>query len=289
MLPSIQHILCPTDFSDTSINAFRYAVRLARHVGAKVQLLHVVIPEVEALDLPVVAAEATCTRIETARTMMETLVQEEGRALQAEGATAPVVEVSIEVGAPGGIILDVARRDGASVVLMGTRRTHGLLDRLFGSVTQHVVERSERPVWVVPLDAAFAPLHEVAFAAQLTEADPWYIHLTARFPGDQVQRLHVVHVHRDGERDRVSCDELEAFFAERRKGPEVRCHLLEGTDVAKELNAFVEAQGIGLLVVWSRHHNLMTRLWSGSQAATLAWYTRVPLLVCRSGGVPAGR
>lgn len=281
MLSTIRHILCPIDFSETSINAFRYAMRVAQVMTAKVQLLHVVIPEVEAFDLPVVAAEATRTRIETARTMLETLAQEEAHAFQTEGGRAPVVELSIEVGAPGGAILDVARRDGASVILMGTRREHNFLDRLFGSVTQHVVERSDRPVWVVPPDASFAPLHEVAFAAQLTEADPWYIHLTARLLGDQVQRLHVVHVHREGERDRLSCDELEAFFAERRKGPEVRCHLLEGTEVAEELNAFVEQQGIRLLVIWSRHHNLLTRLWSGSQAATLAWYTRVPLLVCR--------
>ncbi len=282
MVPGIQHILCPIDFSDTSINAFRYALGLAEAMGAKVQLLHVVIPEVEALDLPVVAAEATRTRIETARTMMETLVEEEAQAFRKEGREAPVVEMTIEVGAPGGTILDVARRDGASLVLMGTRREHNLLDRLFGSVTQHVVERSERPVWVVPHDAAFAPLRDVAFAAQLTEADPWYIYQTIRLLGTQVQRLHVVHVHREGDHDYLHCEDLEAFFAERQQGPEVRCHQLEGADVAEKLNAFVEEHGIRLLVLWSRHRNLLERLFTGSEATELAWQTRVPLLVCRS-------
>ena len=49
-LPStLRHILAPTDFSPNSEKAVNYAVQVAKLVGAKLTLLHVV-PEPSALD-----------------------------------------------------------------------------------------------------------------------------------------------------------------------------------------------------------------------------------------------
>ena len=45
----IAHLVAPTDFSPNSVRAIDYAVQLARRLGAKLILLHVV-PEPSALD-----------------------------------------------------------------------------------------------------------------------------------------------------------------------------------------------------------------------------------------------
>ena len=42
MLPEVRRILYCTDLSETSVNAFRYAVLLAKHTGAQIHMLHVV-------------------------------------------------------------------------------------------------------------------------------------------------------------------------------------------------------------------------------------------------------
>ncbi len=282
MTTEIRRILCPVDFSDTSINAVRYALRLGQWFGAEVQLLHVVIPEVEALDLPVVAAEATRARVEAARAMITGLLAQERKALGLAAAEAPPTETQIEVGAPEATILEVARRDEASLILMGTRKTHGLLDRLFGSVTEHVLARTERHVWVVPPEAQFAPPNVVAYAAQLAESDPWYIYQTSKLLGPELQTLHVVHAHRPGEKHDLSCEELEAFFAERQQGPRVLCHVVQEADMVGALNDFVKRSEARLLVMWSKHRGLLSRLASGSHTSQLVWRTRVPLLVCRA-------
>ena len=46
---NLSRIVAPTDFSPNSERAVEYAVQLARHLGAKLTLLHVV-PEPSALD-----------------------------------------------------------------------------------------------------------------------------------------------------------------------------------------------------------------------------------------------
>jgi len=49
---TFSHILAPTDFSPNSDRAVDYAVQLARRLGAKLTLLHIV-PEPSALDYPI--------------------------------------------------------------------------------------------------------------------------------------------------------------------------------------------------------------------------------------------
>ena len=41
MMDPIQRILCPIDFSDTSLHAFAFAERLAMSLSAEILLLHV--------------------------------------------------------------------------------------------------------------------------------------------------------------------------------------------------------------------------------------------------------
>ena len=58
-MQTIKRILFPTDFSAASQNAFRHCILVADKYGADIQMLHVIFPEYEALDLPVMAAQAT--------------------------------------------------------------------------------------------------------------------------------------------------------------------------------------------------------------------------------------
>ena len=39
--PSIRRILCPIDLTDRSLSELRYAIRLAQHMDADLQVVHV--------------------------------------------------------------------------------------------------------------------------------------------------------------------------------------------------------------------------------------------------------
>ena len=70
-MEKIQKILVPTDFSQAAQHAFNYALRMADRLEASVQLLHVIYPQVDSFDAPIIATEATRAQIEAAKEVME--------------------------------------------------------------------------------------------------------------------------------------------------------------------------------------------------------------------------
>jgi nucleotide-binding universal stress UspA family protein len=142
----IHRILVPTDFSETSDEALRYAVALAAHVGAGVQLLHV-------LDDPFVAeglaAEAYIVEAPTLRTGMLRAAQD--RLAQRTATADPAVRIESEVlfGQGAKTIAEYAGERGADLIVMGTHGRTGVAHLLLGSVAERLVRIAPCPVLTV--------------------------------------------------------------------------------------------------------------------------------------------
>ncbi len=149
MLP-IHTILHPTDFTDRSAHAFHLACALTRDYGARLVLLHVVMPTVAVygegalpLDPEVLAREA----------------KEHLNRLEVPGADVRA-ERQIEEGDPATEILRVAREIHADLIVLGTHGRTGLARLLMGSVAEQVVRKAACPVLTVT--APFAPAPALA-------------------------------------------------------------------------------------------------------------------------------
>ena len=130
MLP-IRTILQPTDFSDRSEHAFRLAWSLARDHGARLVLLHVVVPTEDPWMQP--------DRNEVRKQLNE---------LPAPGAEVRV-ERQLTEGIPATEILRVAAETHSDLIVMGTHGRTGLSRTLMGSVAEQVVRRASCPVLTV--------------------------------------------------------------------------------------------------------------------------------------------
>ena len=132
----ITKILVPTDGSDLSILAARYALYLATKIESKVTLLHVVEPS----QLPFSMARLSDEK----RQEIETIVEETGKSIlrltQKELVDASVpVDTIMRRGRPSDIICSVAEEGNYDLIIMG-RTGHGGISRvLLGSVSQKVV------------------------------------------------------------------------------------------------------------------------------------------------------
>ena len=140
MIPP-RSVLAGVDFSDDSRVALALAARLAVHCGATLHVLHAV--------EPLLAAAA---RQQGRDLVAESL--EELRAFTAGtwplAACAPRLHAI--VGEAPGVILDIASRESADVVVVGSRGMSGAERLLFGSTTEYVLRRADLPVLVVPPD-----------------------------------------------------------------------------------------------------------------------------------------
>lgn len=140
-----RRILCPIDFSDSSLDALAYAINLAEEADAQLALLHVVeIPPIF-IEEPAPALELDRLRekvIADARRRLHELIPESAR-------TRSTVETAVIEGRAYRDILRHASERQSDLIVMGVHG-RGALDLLvFGSTTHHVIRGSACPVLIV--------------------------------------------------------------------------------------------------------------------------------------------
>jgi len=159
MLPNYQNILITTDLTPNSEYAFKHAVLLARKSQAKIHLLHI-IPEVDAGFRSYVSAVMGEGKLEKLEKRQEDEARIEiKRGLEeftrAELANHPedfqnIASIEVFHGHPVSQILQAAERHNADVIVMGTHGKGALEHTFLGTVTEKVLRRSKKPVFVIP-------------------------------------------------------------------------------------------------------------------------------------------
>ena len=147
MVPRINRILVPTDFSETADKALEYAKGLASKIGASLHLVHVFkdpyavaacAPEVYA-TVPVEVRERAIEEVR--ERLLERLDADQEQQFRGSrgvvrGLTAPQ-------------IVDYAANQDIDLIVMGTHGRRGVAHLLLGSVAEHVVRTAVCPVLTV--------------------------------------------------------------------------------------------------------------------------------------------
>lgn len=156
MIPQIKKILYTTDLSKNSAYAFFYAVDMAKKYNASIVILHAVepIPHVyteggvgvlrsiekqqQASDVEDIKkrVQEFCKRIET---------------LAGFPCSDRVSKILAPLGYPVEEILKAADDEGCDAIILGTHGKGFLRQTFLGSVSVSVLERTRKPVYIIPL------------------------------------------------------------------------------------------------------------------------------------------
>lgn len=134
----LSRILCPTDYSDASAKAVRYAVELARRVDAQVRFLHIREKDGYASDAP-----------DDEGSMPESFSQ----MLMAETKNGLQLHVKEAGGEPKEAIIAQAEQWGADLIVMGSHGRSGLARLMMGSVAEAVYRSASIPVLLIKQDS----------------------------------------------------------------------------------------------------------------------------------------
>ena len=142
----MKKILVPCDFSETAMDALKFAIELARSANAALHLLHVI-------EFPPVYESVMVAPTNTEARLMNEFrhhALDKFNAMMNDPA-ADGVAISVEVQAGGvcPVILEVVNRQGIDLVIMGSYGARGFRELLIGSNAEKVVKRSPVPVLVV--------------------------------------------------------------------------------------------------------------------------------------------
>ncbi len=156
MIPQIRKILYATDLSKNSAYAFYYAIDVAQRRDAKIVILHVVEPLP-----PIVRFYGTSegekkyyqhektTDVEVIKKRLEEICQK----VEKKGTSCLVLvsNILVRVGHPVEEILRAADEEGCDILVLGSHGKGFLKQTFLGSVSHKVLDRSRRPVLIIPL------------------------------------------------------------------------------------------------------------------------------------------
>ncbi len=186
-LASGDHIVGDEPLSPASAAALATSVRLARIDGARLHL-------VAALDLDELAQSLVeRSRRATRPTVVDMAVQRL-EAIAAEPRRYDVVTtVEVSLRAPAPALIEVVRREGGDVVVVGTRERGAVARNLLGSTALKLLRRCPATVWVAR-DCVWEGPATVLAAIDLGDMAPRVLGAAARIAQRTGGALHVLHV-----------------------------------------------------------------------------------------------
>jgi len=142
----LRHVLCPIDFSEFSVRAYRFALSLAQNHRAKFVAQHVV----ELWQYPSVSFAASATVYEEfSRALREKAKQQLQELVKNYTHDEIQPECIVQQGIAADSILAFAEAQKADLIVMGTHGRRGFDHLMLGSVTERVLRNASRPVLAV--------------------------------------------------------------------------------------------------------------------------------------------
>ena len=144
----VKHILVPVDFSEGSRAALRYAVELAEHLGADIDVLHVWEPSpyIAPTQLIWIGGDAMSfwTHMDqNLRAQLNELIADEAPQARVE------IHAHVQAGYVAQSLLERLKDGAYDLVVMGTHGRTGISHWLLGSVAERVVRLAPCPVLTV--------------------------------------------------------------------------------------------------------------------------------------------
>ncbi len=257
----MHRVIIPVDFSDTALNAARFVGKmLAQKTDALAILYHNFKDEQDH---------------EMCMSYLESLKME----LHHKGDLK--VECVCEMG--GELIENLSRLAQtmtATLIAMGITGRTALGQKMIGSNTLKMVEHSLIPVLIIPSDASFSGINNVAFASdfkEVTKTTP------AAFITSVLEmfepKLHIVNVDPNHyvaitEECQGEKEKLQEMFG--RFNPEF--YFIAMNDFYDAMDNFVKDYGVDMLITVPRHHSNSNNLFKSTHTKRLAYHSNIPLM-----------
>ena len=259
----MRDIIIPVDFSETSLNAVRYATKmLSGKANARVILYNMFKDEEEAT---------------TATQYLESLKAE----MEESGVSN--IEIIKELGSD---LIDnlsrLAYQKTAEMIVMGITEKDEWRQFFMGSNTVKMAEEGICPVMIIPPAAKFNGINNVSLASDFKDVDATPVLAIKTVLGIFNANLHIVNV--DNEHYVALTEEylterakMQQMFAE--FNPEF--YFIGMNDFYEAVEQFSRDKNIDLLIVVPKNHTFMNSLFSSSHTKKLAFNSSVPLLAVR--------
>lgn len=187
----MKKILVPCDFSDQAVQAFKFAVDVARQSKGEVLLLTVIeVPVVhEAALMPSISFEEVFLKESRER------AEKDFAKMKSKWAKdEPTVKTFVEFGNPSAVIRNFIDSKKVDLVVMGTKGASGLKEYLVGSNTEKIVRWSKAPVIAIKKYVKGSSIKNIVFPNTLERSQEDLIMKVKALQNFFNAKLHILYV-----------------------------------------------------------------------------------------------
>jgi len=261
-------ILCPTDMSDHSVIALKYAVHLCNDLDAE---LHII----SAYSVP--KRSSTFVSIED---HVKNNTQEDLDKIVA--GIIPLIKtdripiVQIYQGNAVSTIINYTEANDIDLIVMGTQGNNSLRTLLFGSVTKKIAAKSKVPILAIP-EAIKDRLHSnkmlLALDNKVLEHEATFKtpKLMAHTLGLKIDILHIA-----DEKEEYPFDPYISTYLGDTMG---EVFIKNGKDPVVEIKKYAESNNVGILMMIRREKSFFNKLFNIGNTAEEIARTNIPLMI----------
>ncbi len=274
----MNNILCPIDFSDASLNAMEYAVRIGEVHHSSIKLVHIVTPE-EYNERLINDPENAVKDFE------KESLQKMNNLLQEVASVSSIKMSSMEV-LDGRLIeklQHIIKDESISLVVMGTEGVNDIVEAQVGSNTLKLIEESEVPILCVPAHSGYKPIKKMVYGSEFSMDDKEYLQPIINFAYGFDARLIVSHITNTSgiseEEYNAYISKIKSYFVYEKLSFE-QFNTEKDTHIA--LEHILNAHDADLLILVHKKRNFLKSLFHRSLTKRMSYMTNFPLLVLRN-------
>ncbi|GLB50290.1 universal stress protein [Neptunitalea lumnitzerae] len=271
----MKKILLPTDFSDNSRNAIKYAVELYKDEKCLFYLLNTIYDTDNILHGSIyeIYKERSFKELELLEQEISSKYKNDKHSFK-KVATVNLLNEQIKT---------LVKAEGIDLIIMGTQGATGAQEILFGSYTVSAIKVAECPLLAIPEEFSYRKPKNIVLATDYgVDFESYQLDLLKKVAKRNNSQLHVVHVNVNDK----PLKEIEVHSKEMLKNSlkdlDVVFDEVEGNSVQEAIFKYDDTTPIDLLVMIKHKHTFFERLFLGSQIYKIGYHTTFPFLVLPS-------
>ncbi len=276
----MKNVLIPTDFSDNSWNAIKYALQLLRKSNCTFYLFHVnPIVSYGSAETAVVAGrkDLISSMREESLKKLDDLILEIKRLY-------PNSNHTFETHTVHDFLVDAVRKEleerDIDLIIMGTKGARGLKKVTVGSNTGNVLTKIRCPLLSIPENAEYLNPKEIAFPTdyhlnygiEVLEGLKQIVKLSNA-------TLRVLYISKKGEQLSESQVRNKEFLTDYFKGLDYSFHNLTGKRLDTAVQCFVQSREIDMLAMVAKNLNFIQRVLFKPRVEEISYHTDIPFLI----------
>lgn len=265
-------LFVPVNFSEYSINAVYYALKLGQKIPTVITLVNCQPP----ID------DSNINHMSNSKALMDlkNKLESQFNAHQKKNIN---LLTRYETGYPEDILVKISIKEEPDAIVMGTRSKGETIKELLGSVTSDVVKNAKVPVLAVPAVSMVDTerISNILFVTDFSDCDYRSIHKLIRLITPFQTQIFAVHFKgsQPDKWDKKRLEEMRLYCHQTYRNYSVNFSFITGEDFISDLDSFIQTNNIDLIAMTRHKRNMISKILHPSITRKILFHTDIPLLV----------